>query len=334
MEYVQIASLPKASRVGLGTWAIGGWMWGGTDEAKAIDAIHQALDMGITLIDTALVYGFGESEKICGKALKNYGKRDKIVLATKTGLSWDSKNQIYRNAGKNQIFKEIEISLKNLQVDYIDLYQVHWPDPETPIAETAEAMAALLESGKIRAIGVSNFSVEMIKEFTKTAPVHAVQPPYNMFERDAEKEILPFCHKENIKVLGYGTLCRGLLTGKMKSDTKFEGDDIRKIDPKFQEPHFSRYIKTVWELDQWSREKYKKPVIDLAVRFALDKGVDIALWGARRPEQLKPIEDLWDWRLANQDIEEIEDILQKYILEPIGPEFMAPPGKTQWKKAS
>jgi len=191
METFRIPGTELApSRVGLGTWAIGGWMWGGTDETESIRTIHAALDHGITLIDTAPVYGFGRSEEIVGKALAAGGRRAGVVLATKCALDWRGE-QPFRNGSRVRIIKEVEDSLRRLRTDVIDLYQIHWPDPATPIAETAGAMAELLRAGKIRAIGVSNFSPAQMDVFRATAPLHAVQPPYNLFERAIEADVLP-----------------------------------------------------------------------------------------------------------------------------------------------
>src|ERR1700729_1045683 len=207
----------QISRVGRGTWAIGGWMWGGSDEADAIRTIQAAFEHGINLVDTAPVYGFGRSEEIVGKALVSGKLRDRAVIATKVGLDWKD-GKPFRNASRTRIFQEIEASLKRLQTDHIDIYQVHWPDPKTPIEETAEAMLKLFFQGKIRAIGVSNFSVAQMNAFLKAAPLHVVQPPYNLFERAIEKDILPYCRAHGIATLGYGALCRGLLSGSMRAD--------------------------------------------------------------------------------------------------------------------
>ena len=209
MERICIAGTSlKASRVALGTWAIGGWMWGGSDEADAIRTIHEAIERGITLIDTAPVYGFGRSEEIVGKALVAGGRRNGVVIATKVGLDWRD-GQPFRNAGKTRIHKEIDDSLRRLRTDVIDIYQVHWPDPNVPIEETAAAMADLQRVGKIRAIGVSNFSSAQIDAFRKVAPVHTVQPPYNLFERAVEKDVLPYCRDRNIVALAYGRCAEG-----------------------------------------------------------------------------------------------------------------------------
>jgi aryl-alcohol dehydrogenase-like predicted oxidoreductase len=326
MEFTHIPPLKqKASRIGLGTWSIGGWMWGGTDEQESIATIHHALDLGINLIDTAPIYGLGVSEEIVGKALKQYGKRSQIILATKMGLNWENPQAIYRDSRSVTIVKEIEASLRRLQTDYVDLYQAHWPDPQTPFSETAEAMHQLLKAGKIRAIGVSNFSVQQMDAFQKTAPIHSLQSPFNLLEREIEKRELAYCLKKKIAVLGYGSLSRGLLSGHMRKDREFKDDDLRKVDPKFQEPRFSTYLKCVKKLQDWANQHYQRPMMALAIRWALDKGVNVALWGARTRNQLDGLEACFGWTLKPSDFEEIDRILQETITSPIGPEFMAPP---------
>jgi aryl-alcohol dehydrogenase-like predicted oxidoreductase len=205
MEFIEIAGTSiRASRIALGTWAIGGWMWGGSNETDAIRTIHAALDLGINLIDTAPVYGFGRSEEIVGKALASDGRRSNALIASKVGLDWRD-GQPFRNASKARIVTEVEDSLRRLKTDVIDLYQVHWPDPNTPITDVAEAMAALQKAGKIRAIGVSNFSPAQMADFRKVAPLHTAQPPYNLFERAIEEDVLPYCRARTISVLAYGS---------------------------------------------------------------------------------------------------------------------------------
>src|ERR1700736_7048167 len=261
MEFIDIpgASI-RASRIALGTWAIGGWMWGGSNENDAIGAIHAALDRGINLIDTAPVYGFGRSEEIVGKALAIGGRRKRTFIATKVGLDWKD-DKPFRNASKARIIEEAENSLRRLQTDVIDLYQVHGPDPHTPIAEVAEAMGELHRAGKIRAIGVSNFSPAQMEEFRKVAPLHAAQPPYNLFERAIEEDVLPYCRDRDIAVLAYGSLCRGLLSGRMSPTTQFTGDDLRKSDPKFVAPRFGQYLAAVNELDRIAKQRFGRRVI-------------------------------------------------------------------------
>ena len=193
LEHVDIPGTKLApTRIALGTWAIGGWMWGGSDDQESIRTIQSAIDRGITIIDTAPVYGFGHSEEIVGKALAEGGRRQNVVIATKVGLDWRD-GQPFRNGSKTRIRKEIEDSLRRLQTDVIDIYQVHWPDTNTPIEETAQALAELYRAGKIRAIGVSNFSPAQMDAFRAVAPLHTAQPPHNLFEREAEKDVLPYC---------------------------------------------------------------------------------------------------------------------------------------------
>ena len=316
----------QVTPVGLGTWAIGGWMWGGTDEAQSIDTIHRAIDKGIGLIDTAPVYGFGRSEEIVGKALAD-GRRDQVALATKVALNWnDDQDKVWRDATASRIEREVEDSLKRLQTDRIDIYQVHWPDSRTPMEETARALENLYQAGKIRAIGVSNFTPSQMDELQKTVPLHSLQPPYNLFEREIEQEILPYCRENGIATITYGGLCRGLLTGKMREDTQFTGDDLRKNDPKFQGERYRQYLNAVAELDAFARERYQKNVLALALRWLVDQpGVTTALWGARRPEQLDPVGEIEGWSLDKDAMAAIDDILARCIDDPVGPEFMAPP---------
>jgi aryl-alcohol dehydrogenase-like predicted oxidoreductase len=327
METIEIGTSGiTASRIGLGTWAIGGWMWGGsTDLGESIRTIRSAIARGITLIDTAPVYGFGRSEAIVGMALAG-GLRERAVIATKAGLEWHD-GKVWRNGSPERIRKEVEQSLRRLGTDYIDLYQVHWPDPQVPIQDTAAALARLLKEGKIRAIGVSNFSAAQMAQFRQAAPIHSVQPPYNLFERDAESGVLPYAARNGMAVLCYGALCRGLLAGTITSATQFKGDDLRRHDPKFQEPRFSQYLAAVAALDRYARERYGLPVLALAVRWVLDQGDTIALWGARRPAQLDPVQDVMGWTLDQEAEQRIEQILLQSVRDPVGPQFMAPPSR-------
>ncbi|WP_028782528.1 aldo/keto reductase [Thalassobacillus devorans] len=329
MDRIQISNTDmKASRIGLGTWAIGGWMWGGTDEKESIRTIHTALDKGVNLIDTAPVYGFGRSEEIIGKAVKEHGNRDDIILATKVGLDWKDE-QPFRNGSKERIHQEIDDSLRRLQTDYIDIYQVHWPDPVSPIDETAEALNYLYKQGKIRAIGVSNFTPEQMDYFREAAPLHTLQPPYNLFEREAENDLLPYVQENHMSSLLYGSLCRGLLSGKMTKDRNFEGDDLRKEDPKFQSPRFEQYLSAVDELDKLAQDRFGKRVLHLALKWVIEQpGANIALMGVRRPDQMDPIDEL-DFEIDNESMHDMDEILMRHIKDPVGPEFMAPPDRQQ-----
>jgi len=325
MEQIAIGfSGVKTSRIGLGTWAIGGWMWGGTDEAESIATIRAAVEQGVTLIDTAPVYGFGHSEQIVGKALAEGGLRNKVQIATKVGLNWKD-GRIFRDSSAARIRREVEDSLRRLRTDVIDLYQVHWPDLETPFTETARTLEDLRREGKIRAIGVSNYSPAQMSVFRAVARLDAVQPPYNLFEREIEADVLPYAKASGLAIPSYGVLCRGLLSGRMTAKTLFEGDDLRKVDPKFQGDRYRQYLAAVDELKTLARERFGKSVLALAVRWVLDQGPTIALWGARRPDQLDPIAETDGWHIDEASKQEIDGILKRCVAEPVSPEFMAPP---------
>ena len=323
-EYVQIADL-RSSRIGLETWAMGGFQWGGADDDESVRTIHAALDLGITLIDTAPAYGFGHSESVIGRAIAERGHRDEVVLATKAGLEQRGES-LFRNSSRKQIFEEIELSLRRLRTDYIDLYQVHWPDLVTPYEDTAKALVELQQAGKIRAIGVSNYSIEAMERFRRVAPLASAQPPLNLFERQVQRDILPWCRQHGVAALTYGALCRGLLSGAINQNTKFKGDDLRKTDPKFQPPRFEHYLKAVNLFEQYARDRYGKSVLVLAVRWVLDQpGVSVALWGASHPGELDPLNDILGWHLDDEARAHIDEVLAQSIKDPVGPEFMAPP---------
>ena len=331
MEFVQIKGTDlQVSRLALGTWAIGGWMWGGTDEAESIKTIHAALDQGVNLIDTAPVYGFGRSEQIVGKALAQRQCRDKVFISTKTGLNWKD-GKVFRDCTAEYIQKNVADSLNNLQTDYLDILYIHWPDHLVPFEETGKLMNQYLKEGKIRAVGVSNYSPEQIQAFQKGGPVHLVQPPYNLFEREIEADLMPFCHKNNLHLMTYGALCRGLLSGKVTADREYQGDDLRRYDPKFKPQRLPQYLAAVKLLDEFARKRYERGVLHLAVRWVLDHGSDIALWGARHPGQTEPVPEIMGWQLDQPALHAVEEILQTTIKEPVGPEFMAPPGRDKFK---
>lgn len=308
------------SRVALGTWAIGGWMWGGPDDDNAVRTIHRAIDEGVDLIDTAPVYGFGHSEEVVGRALAE--KPHQAFIATKLALDWGEDNKPFRNSSPARIRKEVEDSLRRLRVETIDLEQVHWP-----IDDTARELQKLHQEGKIRALGVSNYSPEQMDIFREVAPLASVQSPYNIFEREIEKDVLPYAKAHNLILLAYGPLCRGLLTGKMTAETTFPKTDLRASDPKFQPEHFKNYLNAVDELKHIA-DRHGKSLMVLAIRWVLDQGPTIALWGARKPEQINGVADVFGWSLTEQDKKDIEAILTKYVPTPIAPSFMAPPART------
>ncbi|AEK58091.1 MULTISPECIES: aldo/keto reductase [Acidithiobacillus] len=324
MEYADIASLHQVSKIALGTWAIGGWMWGGSDERDAMATIHRALDLGINAIDTAPVYGFGRAEDIVGKAIRQIPVSERPYVATKVGLTWRD-GKVFRDSRPARLRQEVEDSLRRLGIDHIDLYFVHWPDRQSDFAEAAQTLESLRREGKIREIAVSNFQPADMQKFLQGTGIAANQLPYNLFERGIEKEILPFCHERRIPIVAYGALCRGLLSGKMTAGRTFDGDDLRRVDPKFQAPHFQHYLAAAGQLDTLAH-RLGHSLLGLALRWLLDQpDVVCALWGARRPEQLENLEEALGWHLDADNLREIDDILQKNIPDPVGPEFMAPP---------
>lgn len=328
MEYKLIAGTDlKVSRIALGAWAIGGWMWGGTDEEKSVRTIHAAVEKGINLIDTAPVYGFGRSEEIVGKALSEGGYRQRALIATKTGLDWQE-GRVFRNSSPEFIRRNVRDSLRRLRTDRIDILFVHWPDPLVPFEETAGLLHELRGEGVIRAVGVSNYSPEQIREFGRGGPVHLCQPPYNLFERSIEGDLMPFCKETGLSLATYGALCRGMLSGKMTREREFKGDDLRKMDPKFREPRFSQYLEAVERLGELARKRFGKGVLHLAVRWVLDRGSDIAIWGGRSPEQMEPVPEMFGWHIDGETMKEIDRILEESVKEPVGPEFMAPPARS------
>jgi aryl-alcohol dehydrogenase-like predicted oxidoreductase len=330
METIEIGtSGVAASRMGLSTQAIGSWAWGGHtgDLERSMSTIHFAIERGITFVHTAPVYGFGLSERIVGMMLSG-GLRERAIIATQTGLEWRD-GKVRRNSAPAHVRKEVEESLRRLRTDRIDLYIVQWPDPLTPISETAKTLARLLKEGKIRAIGVANYSAEQMDEFRQAAPIHAVQVPYNLFEREAESSLVPYARRHNIAILCHDTLCRGLLTGTITATTQFQENDLRRGDPKFQEPRLSQYISATAALDRYARACYGLPLTALAVRWVLDQGNTIALWDARRVEHLDALKMVVGRRLDGMATRQIEKIIRHTVKHPIGPRFMPPPCRSR-----
>jgi len=326
---IEHASIPDigllSSRVGLGTWAMGGMQWGGANDDESVRTIHAALDMGVSLIDTAFAYGFGHSEDVIGRAIAEHGGRDRVIIATKGGLERVG-DGVVRDSSREHLFRQVEDSLRRLRTDYIDLYQVHWPDETTPYEETARALADLQAAGKIRAIGVSNYSIEAMERIRGVASLASAQPPLNLFEQQALTDIIPWCRTNQVATLTYGALCRGLLSGSIDEISRFQGDDLRNADPKFLPPRFAQYIEAVRRLAAFARDRYDKSILALAVRWVLDQpGVSVALWGARRPGHLDALMDVMGWRLDPNALVEIDDIIRETVRDPVGPEFIAPP---------
>jgi aryl-alcohol dehydrogenase-like predicted oxidoreductase len=323
METTKIAGI-DVSRIGLGTWAIGGLDWGAVPDEVAVATCLGAVERGINLIDTAPIYGHGRSEEIVGKAIRAHGRRDAFFIATKAGLEWGPAG-VFANSTASRLRKELEESLRRLGTDYIDLYQIHWPDTLVSIAETAALLAEFQHEGKIRAMGVSNFNVAQMEAFRSVAPLASNQPPYNLFERQIDAGILPWCAANSVAVLTWSTLCRSLLGGRVKRGMSFDPKDIRSVDPKFQEPRFGQYMAAIDGLAALAKERYGKTVLELAARWVLDRpGISVALWGAHRPDQLDAVAGVMGWKLDAAAMVEIDRIVAAAITDPVGPEYLTP----------
>lgn len=283
----------SASAVGLGTWAIGGWMWGGTDEQVSIRAIEASIESGISLIDTAPAYGLGRSEEIVGKAIK--GKRDKVVIATKCGLNWHSGKgnhffdqdgkPVHRYLGADGIAHELEQSLRRLGTDYIDLYITHWQDPTTPIAETMATLEKLKASGKIRAIGASNVSAEDLEQYVAAGQIDAIQERYSMIDKEIEQTLLPITRRNDIATLSYSSLALGLLTGAIDPAREFTGDDQRKDNPRFSAANRQK-VANLKQAIAPIAEQHKASMAQIVIAWTLAQpGITFALCGARNAEQ-------------------------------------------------
>jgi aryl-alcohol dehydrogenase-like predicted oxidoreductase len=314
----------RVARIGLGTWAIGGLDWGAVSEKDAIATCLGALERGINLIDTAPIYGHGHAEEIVGKAMRAHGRREDFYIATKAGLDWNERG-CFANSTTTRLNQELDDSLRRLDTDYIDLYQIHWPDTLVPLAEVAGILAGFQREGKVRSLGVSNFSAAQMEEFRGVAPVASDQPPYNLFERAIDRETLPWCEANGVAVLTYSSLCRSLLGGRLQRGMTFAPDDIRTADPKFREPQFSQYMTAVERLTDFARENYGKSVLELAVRWVLDRpGVSVALWGAKRPQQLDAAAGVMGWKLDLDAMAAIDRIVAESVTDPVGPEYLTP----------
>lgn len=295
------------SVLALGTWAFGG-DWGSFDKGDAEGAIESALDQGITLFDTAQGYGFGVSERLLGEALWKRVRRDEVIVATKGGLRMDGET-LLRDGSARWLRAGVEASLRNLGTDYIDLYQVHWPDPTTPPEETGGALEQLVMEGKIRHVGVSNYDTKQMDELSDHGRVETLQPPYHMFRRDIEAEILPYTAVNNIGVLAYGPLAHGLLAGRMTPETTFPDDDWRSHSPDFAGESFRRNLDVVARLAGFAAER-GIPLPQLAVAWTIaNPAVDVAIVGARRAPQLEGLAPAADVRLTEADMLAIDTIL-------------------------
>ncbi|GAA4308818.1 aldo/keto reductase [Compostibacter hankyongensis] len=325
MEYRQIGSSDlKASVITFGAWAIGGWMWGGTDRKAAISAIRAALDEGVNTIDTAPVYGQGLSEELVKEALEGV-PRERVLLLTKFGMRWDLEKgvlkmrsqdaagkdiAVYQYAGRESVIKECEDSLRRLGTDYIDLYQQHWPDATTPIAETMEAVQRLIEQGKVRAAGVCNYSADQMREAEQTLPLASNQVPYSMVLRDIEKAVVPYCLEHGKGILVYSPLQRGVLTGKFSPEHVFENDDHRS-GMRYYQPENIRRINAFLEKLRPLAEEKKASIAQLVIRWTIAQpGITVALVGARDARQAQENARAAAIRLSEEELQLISRELE------------------------
>ena len=310
MRYRRLGSTPlKVSVVSLGTWVLGGDQWGRVDDKQSIATIQKAIDLGINLIDTAPIYGIGHSGKIVGKAIK--GRRHRVLIATKCGLQKKGK-RIVLNLKPAEIRKELENSLFRLDIERIDLYQCHWPDPNTPIEITLEEMLKMQAEGKIKYIGVSNFDVPLLEKALNCTPIVSVQSQYSLLERGIEKSVLPFCKEKGIGVMTYGSLGSGILTGKYKKQPVFKKNDARNFFyPFFKVPHWGFSQDFISGIKRIAKEK-GKPVAQIAINWLTQQpGVTTAIVGARTSEQVETNAAAGEWELTEGDLSRIESIYQR-----------------------
>jgi methylglyoxal reductase len=312
-----------ASAIGLGTWAIGGWMWGGTDERQSIAAIQASLDEGVSLIDTAPAYGKGLAEEIVGKAMS--GRRDKVVLATKCGLVWHTTRgnhffdydgkPVHRYLGAKSIAHELEQSLKRLGTDHVDLYITHWQDPTTPISETMEALQKLKQQGKIRAIGASNLSPQELDAYVAVGGLDAIQEEYSMVKRGIEATLLPTCRRHGVSLLSYSSLALGLLSGRIGPEREFSGDDQRKDNPRFSVANRQKVAALMREIAPVVEAHGATPA-QVVIAWTLQQpGITFALCGARNPAQARENAAAGRIRLSSGEIDAIGAATQRQLTD-------------------
>jgi aryl-alcohol dehydrogenase-like predicted oxidoreductase len=286
------------------------WGWGPQNDHESLETIEKAFERGINWLDTAPVYGLGHCEQIVAQALR--GRREDVFLATKCGLVWDEQEKVTNNNQRKSIFRELENSLKRLQTEYIDLYQIHWPDAQTPVESSWEAMMQLKEQGKVKYIGVSNFNVKLLEKCERIGHVDSLQPPYSLLDRRVESDILPWCLKNKTGVIAYSPIQNGLLSGKFDR-SRLTPDDWRHKSPYFKEPAFTKNLEFTDKLKPIA-ERYQKTVLHLAIAWVLmHPAVTAAIVGARRASQVDEIVGGAGWRLSDEEMAEIEALSEKIL---------------------
>jgi aryl-alcohol dehydrogenase-like predicted oxidoreductase len=301
----------SVSVVGLGTWAMGNDFWGPVDDDQSVRAIQEAVDNGINLIDTAPAYGAGHAEEVVGKAIQ--GRRDEVVVATKVGII-RTEDDFIRNLKPESMQREIDDSLRRLGVDTIDLYQIHWPDPDTPLESSMETLNKMQEQGKIRSIGVSNFNVKLLEQARTMGNVISVQPQFSLLHRKEESSLLPYCAKNNIGVLGYGSLAGGILTGKYREIPSLEeGDNRDQFYRFFQEPTWSK-VQSLLDVLRAIAEERGVTVAQVAINWAIEqRGVTTALVGAKNPNQARTNAAAGEWSLSDEDLARINSAYDEHM---------------------
>lgn len=329
MEFRKIGNFSvELSAITFGAWAIGGWMWGGSEKSDAIKAIQASIDSGVTSIDTAPAYGQGYSEELVGEAISET-QRNKVQLLTKYGLRWDRKDgefffnsknnegqsiDMYRYAGKDSIIEECEASLRRLKTDYIDLYQIHWSDPTTPIEETMEAILQLQQQGKIREAGVCNYTVDQMKTAEKVLSLASNQVPFSMVQQSIRAELVPYCIENNTAIIAYSPMQRGLLTGKIKPGYQFNEGDTRADNKYYTEENINRTNAFLDKLRPLAAEK-DATLAQLVLRWTIDQpGITIALAGARNAEQAIQNAAAASVKLSAEDLRFVEGELRQLQL--------------------
>jgi aryl-alcohol dehydrogenase-like predicted oxidoreductase len=319
MERTIVADLERAvSRVGLGTASLASG-----DRAEAVRTIRAAVDQGVDLVDTAPAYGLGRAEEIVGEALAHGALRDRVVLVTKAGLSWSESGSVRRDATAERIEADVDASLRRLRTDRIDVELVHWPDPFEPFEDTARVLERLRQGGKIRAIGVYGYAPAEMLRFGRVARITAAEQPLNVFERDAERDVLPYCRARGVATLACSPLCRGLLSARAPdrdhvADPK--GDDAKRAPPRR-----TQYAAAVRALDDFARERFGRRVEHLALRWVLDRGASIALLGARTPRDLDAASGAMGFSLGEDAMRRVAAIVEEHVVDPVGPPYAAPP---------
>jgi aryl-alcohol dehydrogenase-like predicted oxidoreductase len=318
----------KVTPMAFGAWAIGGWMWGGAEESEAIKAIQAAFHHGITTIDTAPVYGFGRSEEIVGKAMQGI-RRDSYQVLTKFGMNWKTQQgepffdttdnegkpfKMHKWASKERVMQECDDSLRRLKTDYIDLYQIHWPDNSTPVHETFEAVQRLIEQGKVRAAGVCNYTTALVDEALKTIQLASNQVPYSLINRDVEKEIIPQAVNNGMSIIPYSPLQRGLLTGKIKPGHKFNEGDTREGNRFYTDENIRRTNELLQQIKPVA-DKYKASLTQVVINWTINQpGIGCVLVGARNEQQVKDNVGALSFTLETEDLRRITEAADKFSL--------------------